>query len=70
MITVPLEGSSLPNDVVDRRPRLILFARPRLKIRARPASLRMKEHDETEGGYRGDNARSCADQRYRSHLDC
>ena len=46
------------------RPRKILFARPRLKIRARPAHLRMNERDETEGGYRGDNARSCADQRF------
>ena len=26
------------------------FVRPRLKIRARPASLRMNEHDEAEGG--------------------
>jgi hypothetical protein len=33
------------------RPRKIPFARPRLKIRARPASLRMNEHDKTEGGY-------------------
>ena len=38
------------------RPRTILLVRPRLKIRARPDSLRMNEHDDTEGGYRGDNA--------------
>ena len=31
------------------RPRKILCARPRLKIRARPASLRINEHHETEG---------------------
>ena len=42
-------------------PRKILFPRPRLKIRARLGSLRKNEHDETEGDYRGDNARSCAD---------
>src|SRR6266496_6611049 len=53
-----------------RRPRELPFAQPRLKIRPRPASLRMNEHDETEEAYRGDNARSCADQRYRSDLDC
>ena len=43
------------------RPRAIVFARPCLKIRAPQASLRMNEQDETKGGYRGDNARSCAD---------